>query len=122
VLARELFEARALDEEWLAGFLGAHRFYLGQWRMGLLWMCTLGLFLVGWIVDAWRIPDMVNEHNREAWDQHFQTLMDGGDFELDDTYEVLDGGPGGYPPPGAAHSVAYWDRDWDRPEGVADHL
>ena len=77
-----------------AGIFGGHRFYLGHWRTGLLWMCTCGLFLVGWITDAWRIPDLVNEHNREAWDHHFQTLMDGGDFELDDTFEVLDGGPG----------------------------
>jgi len=77
-----------------AGIFGGHRFYLGQWRTGLLWMFTGGLFLVGWIMDAWRIPDMVNEHNREAWDLHFQTLMDGGDFELDDTFEALDGGPG----------------------------
>ena len=59
-----------------AGIFGGHRFYLGHWRTGLLWMCTCGLFLVGWITDAWRIPDLVNEHNREAWDHHFQTLME----------------------------------------------
>jgi hypothetical protein len=32
---------------------------------------------------------MVNEHNREAWDQHFQTLMDGTDFELDESFDAL---------------------------------
>ncbi len=39
------------------GFLGAHRFYAGKIGTGILWFCTGGAFLVGWIVDVVRILD-----------------------------------------------------------------
>lgn len=43
---------------WVLGFLGAHRFYLGRPISGAIWFFTGGLFLVGWIVDAFLIPSM----------------------------------------------------------------
>jgi TM2 domain-containing membrane protein YozV len=43
---------------WLFGFTGAHRFYYGKPLTGTLWFLTLGLFLVGWIVDLFLIPSM----------------------------------------------------------------
>lgn len=36
---------------WLFGFTGSHRFYYGKKWTGLLWACTGGLFLIGWLVD-----------------------------------------------------------------------
>lgn len=33
------------------GYFGIHRFYLGQTGMGLLYLFTVGLFSIGWIVD-----------------------------------------------------------------------
>lgn len=33
------------------GFFGAHKFYEGRAGMGILYMFTGGLFLIGWIVD-----------------------------------------------------------------------
>jgi len=43
---------------WIFGFMGAHRFYYGKPITGTLWFLTLGLFLVGWIVDLFLIPGM----------------------------------------------------------------
>lgn len=33
------------------GWLGIHRFYVGKIGTGILWMCTLGCFGIGEIVD-----------------------------------------------------------------------
>ncbi len=33
------------------GYLGAHKFYEGKAGMGLVYVCTLGLFGLGWIFD-----------------------------------------------------------------------
>jgi TM2 domain-containing membrane protein YozV len=46
---------------WLFGFTGSHRFYFGRPISGTIWFLTLGLFLVGWIVDLFLIPRMDRE-------------------------------------------------------------
>lgn len=43
---------------WIFGFTGAHRFYYGRPVTGTLYFFTFGLFLIGWIVDAFLIPGM----------------------------------------------------------------
>lgn len=43
---------------WIFGFMGAHRFYYGRPISGTLYFFTLGLFLIGWIVDLFLIPGM----------------------------------------------------------------
>jgi len=43
---------------WIFGFIGAHRFYYGKTLTGILYFFTLGLLLVGWIVDLFLIPSM----------------------------------------------------------------
>jgi len=43
---------------WIFGFMGAHRFYYGRPVTGTIWFFTLGLFLIGWIVDLFLIPSM----------------------------------------------------------------
>ncbi|HHY84658.1 MAG TPA: TM2 domain-containing protein [Verrucomicrobia bacterium] len=43
---------------WLFGFTGAHRFYYGRPVTDAIWFFTAGLFLIGWIVDAFLIPWM----------------------------------------------------------------
>ena len=45
------------------GALGFHRFYLGKIGTGVLYCMTGGLFMVGAIVDFFRLPDMVREAN-----------------------------------------------------------
>lgn len=49
---------------WLLGFVGAHRFYYGKRLTGILWFFTGGLFLIGWIVDLFLIPNMNEDANR----------------------------------------------------------
>ncbi len=43
---------------WLFGFTGAHRFYYGRPITGTIWLFTLGLCGVGWLVDLFLIPSM----------------------------------------------------------------
>ena len=46
---------------WLFGFLGAHRFYYGRPVSGTLWLLTLGLLGIGWLIDLFLIPGMDRE-------------------------------------------------------------
>jgi len=46
---------------WLFGFTGSHRFYYGRPISGTIWFFTLGLLLIGWIVDLFLIPAMDRE-------------------------------------------------------------
>jgi len=43
---------------WIVGFTGSHRFYYGKPVSGTIYLFTLGLFLIGWIVDLFLIPSM----------------------------------------------------------------
>jgi hypothetical protein len=49
----------------LSGFgaLGFHRFYLGRFGTGFLWLLTGGLGMVGAIFDLFYIPKMVQDEN-----------------------------------------------------------
>lgn len=33
------------------GYFGAHKFYEGNSKLGIVYLCTLGLFGIGWIID-----------------------------------------------------------------------
>lgn len=51
-----------LKNKWVAfllclflGGFGAHKFYEGKIGMGILYLCTGGLFCIGWIIDLIRI-------------------------------------------------------------------
>ena len=49
---------------WIFGFTGSHRFYYGKPVSGTIWFFTLGLLLVGWILDLFLIPSMDRSADR----------------------------------------------------------
>jgi len=55
------------DVAWLLlvflGVFGIHRFYMGKWLTGLVWMFTGGLFGIGWLYDLWTLNEQVSERN-----------------------------------------------------------
>jgi len=46
------------------GLLGIHRFYMGKWLTGILYLFTGGLFLLGILYDFWTLNSQVSEENR----------------------------------------------------------
>ena len=48
------------------GIFGIHRFYLGKWLTGLLWLLTGGLLLLGVLYDYWTLNGQVDEVNGAA--------------------------------------------------------
>jgi TM2 domain-containing membrane protein YozV len=45
------------------GPLGIHRFYMGKVWTGLLWLCTGGLFLIGYLYDYCTLNGQIDEIN-----------------------------------------------------------
>ncbi len=66
------FRAGAIDYSvaWILltflGYLGIHRFYMGKWITGFIYLCTGGLFLVGYIYDYWTLNDQITELNARS--------------------------------------------------------
>jgi len=48
---------------WVFGFTGSHRFYLGKWGTGILYLLTLGIFGIGLIYDFWTLNSQISELN-----------------------------------------------------------
>jgi len=48
------------------GVFGIHRFYLGKWLTGILYLCTVGLFGLGLLYDLWTLNGQIDELNRGA--------------------------------------------------------
>lgn len=46
------------------GLFGIHRFYMGKWLTGLLYLCTGGLFTLGYLYDMWTLNEQVADENR----------------------------------------------------------
>lgn len=58
------------------GAMGFHRMYLGKFVSGILYFFTGGLFMVGGIVDVFRMPRLVEEANMRK--MYRDALMYGG--------------------------------------------
>lgn len=48
------------------GVFGLHRFYMGKWLTGLLYLVTLGCFGIGVFYDFWTLNGQVDELNRKV--------------------------------------------------------
>lgn len=48
------------------GVLGIHRFYMGKWITGLIYLCTGGLFLLGILYDYWTLNSQIDDLNRAS--------------------------------------------------------
>ena len=49
---------------WIFGFLGAHRFYFGRPVSGTIYLFTLGLLGVGWLIDLFLMPSLERSADR----------------------------------------------------------
>jgi TM2 domain-containing membrane protein YozV len=45
------------------GLLGVHRFYMGKWVTGIIYLLTLGLFGIGYLYDFWTLNDQITVVN-----------------------------------------------------------
>lgn len=50
----------------LVGILGLHRFYLGKWVTGFIWLFTGGLLGIGFIYDWFTLNGQVNQANMQT--------------------------------------------------------
>ena len=46
------------------GIFGLHHFYLGNKKWGLLYLCSLGCLLIGWIIDGIRMHWLLKDYNK----------------------------------------------------------
>lgn len=45
---------------WLTlGWIGCHQYYLGRVGRGAIYSLTIGVFLIGWFVDLFTLPQQV---------------------------------------------------------------
>ena len=45
------------------GLFGIHRFYMGKWISGILYLFTAGVFGIGYIYDYWTLNDQITVIN-----------------------------------------------------------
>jgi TM2 domain-containing membrane protein YozV len=48
----------------LLGAFGVHRFYMGKWGTGILYLLTVGLLGIGIIYDFWTLNTQISERNQ----------------------------------------------------------
>ena len=47
------------------GLFGAHRIYMDKWLTGIVWLCTGGLFSLGYLYDLWTLNTQLTTVNQQ---------------------------------------------------------
>ena len=85
VVVRSSLPSKSLSEAYILGitlgFFGAHHFYLRRGGYGCIYLFTFGLFGIGWIIDWFRMPCLVENANKKILDPKYQDKK-----TLSDTY------------------------------------
>ncbi len=45
------------------GLFGVHRFYMGKWVTGIIYLCTAGLLGIGYLYDFWTLNEQITVVN-----------------------------------------------------------
>ena len=48
------------------GIFGVHRFYMGKLISGIVYLCTFGIFGIGYIYDFWTLNDQITVINSSS--------------------------------------------------------
>ena len=48
------------------GLFGIHRFYMGKWFTGIVYLLSGGIFGIGYLYDLWTLNDQVSQINSQA--------------------------------------------------------
>ncbi|XP_070571000.1 TM2 domain-containing protein DDB_G0277895-like [Ptychodera flava] len=74
-----LLKQKRLDDAYIAciplGLLGFHNFYLERPGWGCLYLFTFGLLGIGWLVDVFRLPSLVNRVNQKLLAQNLERIQ-----------------------------------------------
>lgn len=75
---------------WLVlGILGAHKFYLRQPLMGVIYIFTAGLLLIGWFIDLFTLRDQVDDFNDQLYQEEDEGYLEDRIEELEDEVDYL---------------------------------
>ena len=99
-LERQRKKRRYAYPAWLC--LGSHYLYLGRPVVQALFWLTAGGLLVWWLVDLFRIPALVDRHNRRTVDALFRDWQLGIERRLQDASAAVARHTYAPPPPAAA--------------------
>lgn len=77
---------------WLTlGILGGHKFYLRRPIIGICYLCTGGLLLIGWLIDLFTLPRQVEEFNyRMQLDDEYDEYDEYRDSAIEDLEDEID--------------------------------